>query len=104
LRAFAWAGTWGIVLLETAVALFMLLPTGPQIEAARHTALLTFCVTTYAVAPVAGFGWLLLVMGAAQVGASQRWLRNTYVGAFVLVLFYSEVPWTGIVLDLLRTA
>lgn len=103
LRGFAMAGTWGIVLLEAAVAAFMLLPTRPPIETARHAALLTFCVTTYAFAPVAGFGWLLLVMGVAQVGASQRWLRNAYVGAFVVVLFYSEVPWSGIVLDLLRT-
>jgi len=104
LQGLAMAGTWRIVLLETAVAAFMLLPTRPAIETARHAALLTFCLATYAFAPVAGFGWLLLVMGAVQIRSSQRWLRKTYVAAFVVVLFYSEVPWTGIVLDLLRTA
>jgi lysylphosphatidylglycerol synthetase-like protein (DUF2156 family) len=102
LRAFAIAGTWGVLLLEAAVAGFMLLPARPAIEAARHAALLTFCFTTYAFAPVAGFGWLLLVMGAVQVRSSQRWLRNVYVGAFVVVLFYTEVPWSEMVLDLMR--
>ena len=104
LRGFAMAATWGVLLLEAAVAALMLLPNRPLIEAARHVSLLTFCFTTYAFAPVAGFGWLLLVMGAVQVRSSQRWLRNTYIGAFVVVLFYSEIPWSGMVLDLFRTA
>ena len=55
---------------------------------------------TYAFAPVAGFGWLLLVMGAAQTGEGDVWLRRAYVAAFLVVLFYSEVPWAGILLDL----
>ena len=55
---------------------------------------------TYAFAPVAGFGWLLLVMGAAQTDAGERWLRRAYVVAFLVVLFYSEVPWAGLLLDL----
>jgi hypothetical protein len=59
-------------------------------------------VITYAVAPVAGFGWLLLVMGAAQVESERRWLTTIYVAGFVLVLFYSEVPWTRLVLDWIK--
>jgi hypothetical protein len=54
-------------------------------------------LTTYAFAPVAGFGWLLLVMGSAQVLPQQRWLRNTYIAAFVAVLFFAEVPWSAMV-------
>jgi hypothetical protein len=54
----------------------------------------------HAFAPVAGFGWLLLVMGAAQVQADQIWLRRLYVAMFLVVLFYTEVPWAGIVLDM----
>jgi len=63
---------------------------------------LTFCGVTYAFAPVAGFGWLLLVMGIAQIGARQIWLRRVYVGAFLVVLFYSEVPWANLLLHVLR--
>ena len=66
----------------------------------RHGLLLGFCVVTYAFAPVAGFGWLLLVMGAAQTDEADVWLRRAYVAAFLVVLLYSEVPWAGLLLDL----
>jgi hypothetical protein len=58
-----------------------------------------FCGTTYALAPVAGFGWLLATMGLAQCHARQRVLRNAYVGVFVLILLYSEIPWTGVLAE-----
>ena len=98
LRAFALAGTWGVLLLEATVAVFMLWPSA-RLAGARHAALLTFCFTTYPFAPVAGFGWLLLVMGAAQILPHQRWLRNTYLAAFVAVLFFAEVPWSAMVVS-----
>jgi hypothetical protein len=98
LRALAVAGKWGVLLLEAAVAMLMLWPSA-RLAMARHAALLMFCVTTYAFAPVAGFGWLLLVMGAVQVLPHQRWLRSAYVAAFVVVLFYAEVPWPAMLLD-----
>jgi hypothetical protein len=47
------------------------------------------------VAPVPGFDWLLLVMGLAQTGDRQRMLHAIYVGMFVVVLFYAEVPWSS---------
>ena len=103
LRRFAQVSTWGIVFLEGAVAALMLIPFAtPAVLVGRHAALLLFCVTTYAFAPVAGFGWLLLVMGIAQVASRQTWLRGLYVAAFLLTLFYSEVPWAGLLLDALR--
>jgi len=102
LRALATVSTWGIVVLEACVTVMML---GPQRRIAawmRHTLLLTFCLVTYAFAPVAGFGWLVLVMGAAGTAEAAVWLRRAYVAAFLIVLFYSEVPWAGLVLDLMR--
>ena len=66
LRAFAALATWGGLLLEALIALLCLIPAGGRIELARHAALLAFCVTTYALAPVAGFGWLIATMGLAQ--------------------------------------
>lgn len=102
LRILGLVSTWGILVLESIVALAMLAPAGRVPAAVRHGALLTFCAITYAVAPVAGFGWLLLVMGAAQTRDGQVWLRRGYVASFLLVLFYSEVPWAGLLLDLVR--
>ena len=98
LRALAMLSTWGILVLEAAVALSMLALT--RWTVGRHGSLLLFCLVTYAFAPVAGFGWLLLVMGAAQAGETQPWLRRVYVAVFLIVLFYTEVPWAGLLLDL----
>jgi hypothetical protein len=95
LRAFAWAATWCGLALEAVVATLYLLPGSGRRERLRHVALLAFCVVTYAVAPVAGFGWLLLVMGLATAGPEDRLLIRAYVVAFLLVLVYSEVPWAG---------
>ena len=100
LRALAIVSTWGITLLEAAVAAVMLAPRRRIASWLPHAVLLTFCLVTYAFAPVAGFGWLLLVMGAAQTDAPDVWQRRAYVAAFLAVLFYTEVPWAGLLLDL----
>jgi hypothetical protein len=89
-RRLAAALTWGGVALETLVAGAFLLPVAPVW---RHAALLLFCLATYAFAPVAGFGCLLLVLGLSQTEASATRLRGLYVAAFFLVLVYAEVPW-----------
>ena len=99
LRAFAAAATWGGLILEALVALLNLMPAGGRIQVARHAALLAFCATTYALAPVAGFGWLLATMGLAQCRTNQRALHGAYVAVFVLILLYTEVPWTGVLAD-----
>jgi hypothetical protein len=71
---------------------------------AAHVLLLLFCAVTYAFAPVAGFGWLLLSMGTALCRSDQRVLRTAYVGTWLLVLLYSEVPWARAVLDVMGEA
>ena len=69
-----------------------MLPARPVL---RHAALLLFCVATYAFAPVAGFGCLLLVLGLAQTSHSDRRTRAFYVAAFFLVLTHAEAPWAA---------
>ena len=96
LRTFAATATWGGLLLETLVALAFLLPVRGRLELSRHAALLAFCVATYALAPVAGFGWLLATMGLAHCRPSQRGLRGAYLAVFVLILLYTEFPWTAV--------
>jgi hypothetical protein len=85
--------TWGGFALEAAVAGVFLLP-APL--AARHAALLVFCVVTYAVAPVTGFGCLLVVLGLAQTDPAEARLRALYVAAYLLVLIYAEAPSFGL--------
>jgi hypothetical protein len=99
LRAFAALATWGGLVLEGVIALLCLLPGGGRLALARHAALLAFCVTTYALAPVAGFGWLIATMGLAQCRLDQRPLRGAYIVVFVLILLYSELPWTEVLAD-----
>jgi hypothetical protein len=96
LRLMATVSTWGALLLEVSVAATMLLPGAPAIAVARHITLLGFCLVTYAFAPVAGFGWVLTVLGLTQCRPGQRALKACYLGMFLLVLFYSEVPWANL--------
>ncbi len=100
LRAFAAAATWGGLTLEALVALTFLIPAAGRIQLARHLSLLGFCATTYALAPVAGFGWLVATMGLAHCRPHQRLLRGAYLGVFILILLYSEMPWTAVLADL----
>jgi hypothetical protein len=48
-----------------------------------------------AVAPVAGFGCLLLVLGLVQTDPRETRLRALYVAVYVLVLLYAEAPWAS---------
>jgi hypothetical protein len=92
--------TWGGLALEAAISAFWLLPAARGwITIARHSTLLLFCLGTYAFAPVAGFGWLLLVMGMATCAVDAVRLRGFYVATFGIVLLYAEIPWTSLVMD-----
>ena len=99
LRAFATVATWGGLVLEALVALLCVIPAVGPMQAARHAALLVFCITTYALAPVAGFGWLIATLGLAQCHSNQRWLRGAYLSVFLLIVLYSEIPWTGVLAE-----
>jgi hypothetical protein len=92
--------TWATVLLEGLVALAFLLPWGRWTLAVRHPVLLGFCGAAYAIAPVAGFGWLLCAMGVTQVPADRRGLRAAYVAVFLLLRFYMDIPWGRLLLEM----
>jgi hypothetical protein len=84
--------TWGGLALEAALAWTFLSAWPAGLHRARHVLLAGFAALTYAAAPVAGFGWLLAVMGLAQCPRRQPALRLLYVGVFVLVTIYAETP------------
>src|SRR5262245_38463023 len=98
LRRLGLALTWGGFVMESLLAIAFLSPWPAVLHRGRHLVLLTFTILTYAVAPVAGFGWLLAAMGLAQCGPSQHTLRLAYLAAFVLVFVYSETPLVRLVL------
>jgi hypothetical protein len=88
------------LLMEAAVAVVFLLPLPARWRWARHALLLVFCAATYPIAPVAGFGWLLLAIGVSQAPSSPQW-RAAYIGVWVGVLAGTELPWAGWLADAL---
>ena len=83
--------------IEASVALAFLWPVGRGASRYRDVLLLLFCLTTFAVAPVAGFGWLLIALGIAQSDPEARRTRWLYLAAFVLILFYRDFPWARLI-------
>jgi hypothetical protein len=49
--------------------------------------------------PVAGFGWLLLVMGMAQCAPEYRLLKGIFIAAYFFVLLFTEIPWAGAIVE-----
>src|SRR5262245_25302881 len=104
LRRLALALTWGGLIGESLVAAFHLFPLSGRWTILSHLLLLIFCALTYAIAPVAGFGWLLLTMGLASCPPEHRVIRGTYIAAWILIVLYAEVPWAGVLLEWFRNS
>lgn len=64
---------------------------------AHHVLLWVFVLTTYLVAPVIGFGCLLLVLGFTATRGSVREVRLGYIACTAIVLLY-KAPWAQFVL------
>ncbi len=84
--------TYWTVLIESVVALLFLIPSRIGVTRLRDAFLILFCITTYSVATVEGFGWLLIAMGVSQSGERSKAVRYLYVAAFLLILVYSYLP------------
>jgi hypothetical protein len=91
-RMLALLSTWWNLLEQPMVTIAFLVPSASWLGRQRDGWLLLFCVTVYAVAPVTGFGWLLLAMGVAQCRDDIR-PRAAYLLTFALLLVYEHVPW-----------
>jgi len=91
----ALALTWGALIWELALAIAFLAPLPAALQWIRHALLLAFCTLVYPVAPVAGFGWLLLAMGLSQVPSGEAIWRRAYVIVWLWVLAATELPWAG---------
>lgn len=83
--------SWWTILIEGSIALAFLLPVASWLGRMRHVMLMLFVVSTYPIATVNGFGWLLLALGLAQAQHSALWVRASYVAIFALLPLY-ELP------------
>ncbi len=92
LDAFARLATVTTGAIEAALALAFLWPLGRGPSRGRDVLLLAFAATTYAIATVEGFGWLLLAMGVAQCESDRERTRLAYLAVYALVLLYRELP------------
>jgi hypothetical protein len=89
MNAIAIAMTAWTLFIEIWVALAFLLPERSLLGRFRDLPLLTFALSTYSVATVLGFGYLLLAMGLCQTRS--RLARPAYLAAFI-VMFLFEIP------------
>jgi len=81
--------TWWGLLIETAVAATFVLPLSHRFGVLRHATLVTFVATTYIVVPIAGFGSLLLILGAAQATSARG--RLWYLVGTLGLLLWSQL-------------
>ena len=79
---------WG-ALIESAVAVAFLAPLPRAWSWLRHATLVAFVATTYAVVPIAGFGTLLLVLGAATTADTT--VRARYYGGALILALWSMI-------------
>jgi len=94
----AQAMTWWTITIEGTLAVLFLWPGKQRVANLRNAALLFFAATTYFVAPVRGFGWMLMLLGMGQCREDQRGWRLAYLAALVLIQAYT-LP-LGAIVDL----
>jgi hypothetical protein len=85
----AQAMTWWTIGIEGLLAVLFLWPDNRRIAPLRNGALLIFAATTYVVAPVRGFGWILMLLGMAQCKDDEHRTRLAYLAMLVVIQFYT---------------
>jgi hypothetical protein len=81
---------WLTVVIEGAVAVTFLAPLRQRWRWLRDATLLVFIAATYPLAPVLGFGWLLICMGAMASQLQTRLRYGLYVAAFAALALLQE--------------
>lgn len=88
----ALAATWWGIVTELAIAVAFLAPRPDRLRWLRSATLAAFCLTTYAVVPVSGFGSLLVVMALADTEPGSR-SRIGLLVLFVGLIVYVPLWW-----------
>ena len=85
--------TWWTIIIEAVVAVLFLWPEDRGPSRWRDLTLLAFIVTTYPVAPVIGFAWVLASMGVAQsTEQSFKYGPVLYVVLYIFVMLSVHLP------------
>ena len=98
LQQLAIIATWGTLIVEAFVALGFLV-SWRVMHRWRDFLLQIFCAVTYPLAPVFGFGWLLLAMGVAQCEEARKKTRLAYLAVFVLLIVLHDLPWADVLVE-----
>jgi hypothetical protein len=85
----ALALTWWTFVFEALLAVVFLWPRGRRVVRLGNALLLTFGMTTYLVATVREFGWLLMIMGLAQCAPEQKWARGLFFITILLIQVFT---------------
>lgn len=80
--------TWWTIFIEGLIALVCLWPGDRLIAMIRTMVILVFAATTYLLAPVLGFGWMVIVMGFAQCPEKYKKLQATLLVVLGLLYIY----------------
>lgn len=94
LKTLAKCITWWTIAIEGSLAVLFSLPAKSRLAPLRDALLLVFAVTTYLVADVQGFGWLLMILGIAQ--CRRREFILLYFVTFLLIEAYN-MPYGDVV-------
>ena len=84
--------SWWTLLLEGFIATAFLIPSRTRFSRFRNVLLLIFVLSTYAIAPVIGFAWLLLLMGFAQALPNEAFSKTSYLVVLVVTQIFL-IPW-----------
>ncbi len=89
--------TWWTIGIEALVAACFLWPHGRGLSRWRDPALFAFIVTTYPLAPVVGFAWVLTAMATAQCSERPfRYWPVLYTAAFLIVMASAYLPFSRV--------
>jgi hypothetical protein len=80
--------TWSTLILESWIAIAFLAPRSGPLGRYRDVPLIAFLLTTYAVATVPGFAYLLLAMGFVQCERRRWWIPAGYLAATMILQLF----------------
>lgn len=86
---------WWTLALEGLIALCFLLPATNRLAKWGDPLLVLFILSTYVIAPVIGFGWLLIIMGVIQCAPTRKGMRFAYLASLLLLQLF-RLPWATV--------
>ncbi len=81
--------TWWTLIVEGLIAVLFLWPNPGKTRIVRDLVLGAFIISTYPVASVIGFAWLLVSMGTAQITRRSSVMKLFYIALFIVLTFFS---------------